>query len=130
MGTVHGNSGVVKAGSNTVANIKSWSFTQQIDTASDTSMGATDDTHKTGIKSGSGSINCLYNASDTTGQETLTVGASVTLTLNNEGVVTATKNRTFTATITKIDEGQSDGAIVTRNFDYKINGAVTRGTNP
>jgi len=129
MTVYHGKGGVVKLGSATLAQVKSWTFSQTSDTQDSSTMGIDDETHVPGRRNASGSINCLYDETDATGQEVLVAGASVSIILNPAGTTATRKNRSFTATITKIDEGVTDGSIVTRNFDYKVNGAVTRGVN-
>ncbi|MBG1232974.1 hypothetical protein [Aestuariivirga litoralis] len=129
MTTYHGKGGVVKIGANTVAQVKSWTFTQSAETQDTSVMGVDDETHLVGRRSASGSISCLYDETDATGQEVMVAGASVSLVLNPAGTTVTRKNRSFTATITKIDEPVNDNGVITRSFDFKVNGAATRGTN-
>ena len=76
-----GVDGVVKVGTNTVAEVRDWSVNETADTIEDTTMNDTSKTFQAGLKSWHGSLNALWDETDTTGQEALTVGSSATLNL-------------------------------------------------
>lgn len=128
MATVIGNSGDVTIGANVVAEVLSWSLTEGANTADDTVLGDTYASHKSGILNWSGSISCYYDKTDTTGQGALTAGASVVVHLRDEGAGTGNIDRTGTATVVTIEESVNNDAIVTANFSFTGNGALSRTT--
>ena len=81
MATSHGKAGLVKVGTDTIAETTGWSLTETAETVDDTAHGDTARTHLVGHTSWTASITCHLDPSDTSGQGALTVGASVTITL-------------------------------------------------
>lgn len=130
MATHHGKDGIVRIGSNAVAEVREFSLSIEADTADDTAMGDTWKSHLVGMKSWSGSVTCMWDETNTTGQEAMTEGASVALKLYLEGVATGATFYEGTATVTSVNFSQSLDGIVTRSFNYLGNGAVTKSTAP
>lgn len=128
MATHHGKNGVVKVGSNAVAEVDSWELTISVSKASDTAMGDDWETHLTGTKAWKGSLSCHWDETDTNGQEALVVGASVTLNLYPEGTASGATYFTGVATIDDVNVSVSKGGIVSRRFTFEGNGAVTQTT--
>lgn len=128
MGTHHGKNGVVKVGSNVVAEVQSFTVTETVGTVDDTAMGDTAETHLVGITSWTASVQCSWDETDTNGQEAMTVGASVTLSLYPEGSGSGASYMTGTATITQSGIDTKRDGVVTRSFDCKGNGALSRTT--
>lgn len=126
MATHTGNAGAVQVGANTVAEMLTWTMTEGVNIIDDTATGDAADTHKTGTTNWSGSVNCYWDETDTNGQEALTVGASVTLHLLPDGVTTGDIDFNGTATINSIERASGNNAIVTANFSFTGNGALTR----
>ena len=127
MATFSGNDGVVKIGSNAVAEVKSFTLTETIETVEDTAMGDTSRTHKTGLKSWSGNLECHFDDTDTA-QTSLTVGASVTLNLQPEGDTTGDFLLTGTATVTEVTHTNTIDNIIERTFSFAGNGDLTQTT--
>ena len=131
MATHWGNEGQVKLGSNAVAEIIEFEFTETVEPIEDTAMGDIYRTHiaSSGIKSWSGTVTCHWDETDTNGQEAMTVGASVTLNLYPEGSTTGDKYWSGTATITEMGVAvKHDGETTKRTFSFMGNGALTLGT--
>lgn len=128
MATTHGNNGTVKIGANTLAEIRSFRFNEQASVADDSEIGDAWDTHIAGevTKRWTGECECWWDATDTNGQETLTVGASVTLAMYPEGAATSAVYYTGTATVTAINSASQRGSTVERSFSFQGNGALTR----
>lgn len=125
--TTHiGNSGQVEIGANVVAEVISWSLTENLNTADDTVQLDAWKSHKGGTKSWSGSISCFWDETDSTGQEAMVLGASVDLSLFPDGQVSSDVDFNGTATITSIERTAANDAIVTVNFTFEGNGALTR----
>jgi len=120
-----GNSGIVKISTNTVAEVISFSLSENVNTADDFVLGDTWQTHTAGTKSWSGSVQCYWDETDTNGQEAMTVGASVELHLIPEGSGTGNIDFNGTATIMTIERSVQNDNIVTATFTFKGDGTLT-----
>jgi predicted secreted protein len=128
MATHTGSEGTVKVGANAVAEIRSYSIEETADTVEDTSMGDTYRTHKTTLKSFSGSIDVFWDETDTNGQVALTVGSQVTINFYPEGSTTGDTYLSGTAIVTsKTITGSFDG-MVESTINVQGTGALTTGT--
>lgn len=130
MATHSGNSGAVQIGANTVAEVTAWTLEEGVAEMDDTAIGDAADTHKVGTTNWNGSVECFWDDTDATGQEAMTIGASVDLSLYPDGVATGDIDFNGTASITAISRGGSNNEIVTASFTYKGNGALTRTVVP
>lgn len=128
MATFSGNAGIVKTGANQIAEVLEFNVSESANTIDDTVLEDTSMTHKTGLLSWSGSISCYWDDTDTTGQVSLTIGASVTLNLLPEGDALGAAEYSGTATIVGIERAVSNDNIVTQSFTFTGNGALTIGT--
>ena len=126
MATHIGNNGSVTIGANTVAEVVSWSLTENANTADDTVIGDTAMSHIGGLVSWSGSVNCYWDETDSTGQEAMTAGASVVIHLLPDGSTTGDIDFNGTATIVSIERSIANDSIVTANFSFTGNGVLTR----
>ena len=127
MTTFSGNNGVVKIGSDTLAEVRSFTATETAETVEDTAMGASYRTHKGGLKSWSGSVECWFDDGDAA-QGELIAGASVTLNLQPEGSDTGDFLLTGTATVTEVTHTNTIDGIVEKTFNFAGNGALTTST--
>lgn len=123
-----GSEGYVKVGANTVAEVRDWSLTISSDTVEDTVMGDSARTHKATLTSGSGSVNCYWDETDTTGQGAMTAGSEVTLNLYPEGADSGDTYYTMTAIITEEGASAAFDGMVEATFSFQANGAVTTTT--
>jgi len=133
MATHWGNEGVVKIGAVTVAEVTAFKLEESVSPVDDTAMGDAWKTHiaGSGLKEWSGSLDCHWDETDTTGQGGLTVGASVTLNLYPEGATTGDIYFTGTATVTKRGlDVPMDGKTISRGIEFLGNGALTQSTVP
>ena len=120
-----GKNGKVKVGANTVLKTRRWSIRETVSTDDTTAQGDTSQNHVVGIPGWSGSIDVLHDPADTTGQEALTIGASVTLGLYSDGDATGKKYYSGTATITDISVDAPMGAV-TRSLTILGNGDIDK----
>lgn len=128
MATHTGSEGTVKVGANAIAEIRSYSLEETADTVEDTSMGDTYRTHKTTLKSFSGSVDVFWDDTDTNGQIALAVGSEVTINFYPEGSSTGDKYYTGTAIVTsKTVTGSFDG-MVESTINVQGTGALTFST--
>ena len=78
MATHTGSEGTVKVGSDTIAEIRSFSIEESADTLEDTSMGDSARTYKPSLTTFTATIDVLWDGTDTAGQGALTNVAEVT----------------------------------------------------
>ena len=128
MATHTGSAGVVKVGANTVAEVRNWSVDQSQDTVETTKLGDTVKTFKTTLSASSGTVDCFWDETDTTGQGAMTIGATVTLNLYPEGSTSGDTYYTGSAIITSVGVSQTHDGIVERTIGFQVSGAVTIGT--
>ena len=128
MATHKGSEGLVKVGSATVAEVKSYSLEESADTIETTKMGDAARTYLPSLTSFSGSIDCFWDEGDTAGQVALAVGASVTLVFYPEGADTGDTYYSGTALVTgKTITGSFDG-MVEASISVQGTGAITTAT--
>lgn len=126
MANLTGNSGDVTISANIVAEVLSFSLTEGVNVIDDTVIGDAADTHEVGTVNWSGSLSCFWDDSDATGQEALTIGASVEIHLRPEGAGAGNIDFNGTASITSIERSVANNSIITANFSFQGNGALTR----
>ena len=117
MATHLGKEGTVQVGSNAIAEIRGFSIDETIDVVEDTSMGDSSKSYLASIKDFSGSVDVLYDETDTNGQTALSLGASVTLNFAPEGTASGDVKLTGTAIVT--------GKSVTSSFDGLVESTIT-----
>jgi hypothetical protein len=117
MATHLGKEGTVQVGSNAIAEIRGFSIDETIDTVEDTSMGDSSKSYLASIKDFSGSVDVLYDETDTNGQTALAVGSSVTLNFAPEGSDSGDVKLTGTAIVT--------GKSITSTFDGLVESTIT-----
>jgi len=126
MANIIGNDGDVTISANIVAEVLSFSLSEGIAIADDTVIGDTADTHQVGTTNWTASLSCFWDSTDTTGQEALTIGASIEAHLRPSGAGAGNIDFNGTASVTSIERANTNNAIVTANFSIQGNGALTR----
>ena len=128
MATHLGKEGTVQVGSNAIAEIRGFSIDETIDTVEDTSMGDSSKTYLASIKDFSGSVEVLYDETDTNGQTALSVGSSVTLNFAPEGTDSCDVKLTGTAIVTGKSVTSSFDGLVESTITVQGTGGLTTGT--
>ena len=123
-----GRDGIVKVGAATVAEVKSFSIEESADTVETTKMTDTARSHAITLTSFSGSLDCFWDETDTTGQGALTIGASVTLALYPEGDTTGDTYYSGTALVTGVSRSASFDGMVEASISVQGTGALTAST--
>jgi predicted secreted protein len=123
-----GRDGIVKVGANTVAEVKSFSIEESADTVETTKMTDVARSHAITLTSFSGSLDCFWDETDTTGQGALTIGASVTLALYPEGDTTGDTYYSGTALVTGVSRSASFDGMVEASISVQGTGALTAST--
>ena len=128
MATHTGSEGTVKVGANAIAEIRSFSIEESADTLEDTTMGDTARTYKPSLTTYTGTIDVLWDETDTNGQNALTIGASVTLNLYPEGDASGDTYYTGAAIVTGRTINSSFDGLVEMSISVQGNGALTQTT--
>jgi len=128
MATHVGTSGVVKVGANTVAEVTGFTIDETNDTVEDTSLTDTSKTYKSLRSDATGTVECHWDESDTTGQGALTVGAEVTLNLYPEGADSGDTYYTGTAIVTGVSQNVSLDGVIARTINVQFSGGVSTTT--
>ena len=128
MATHVGTSGVVKVGANAVAEVVGFNIDETNDTVEDTSLTDTAKTYLVLRKDATGTIECHWDETDTTGQEALDVGSSVTLNLYPEGADSGDAYYTGTALVTGASVAVTMDGVISRTFNVQFSGGVTHTT--
>ena len=128
MATHTGSEGTVKVGSNAIAEIRSFSIEETADTLEDTTMGDTARTYNSSLTSFSGSVDVLWDETDSSGQGALTIGAEVTLNLYPEGDAAGDTYLTGSAIVTGRSISSSYDGLVEMSITVQGNGALTSTT--
>ena len=128
MATHKGSEGIVKVGSNSVAEIRSYSIEESADTLEDTSMGDSARTYKPSLTSFSGSLDVFWDETDTSGQGALSIGSEVTLNLFPEGDTTGDIYYTGSAIVTGVSRTGAFDGLVEASISVQGNGALTETT--
>lgn len=130
MANHHGSEGLVRVGSNTVAEVTGFSFTSTAEYAEDTTLADTAKTYNvTAITSWNGSVTAFWDETDTSGQVALVSGANVALVLAPEGIDSGDTRYSGNALITEITRNVQRGAITEITFNFIGNGALTAATS-
>ena len=128
MATHKGSEGVVKVGANAVAEVTGFSVDETADTIENTALSNSAHSYVSHLVGFSGTIDCMWDETDTTGQGALTAGASVTLNLYPEGDTTGDTYYTGTAIVTSISRANAIGSMVTATFSFQGTNALTSAT--
>ena len=128
MATTKGSEGTVKSGANAIAEIRSYTITETADVLEDTSMGDTSRTYLSSLKTFTGSIDCFWDETDTSGQLTLDPGSSVTINIYPEGSTSGDTYYTGTVLITEKSITASFDGMVEASFSFQGTGALSETT--
>jgi len=128
MATHVGTSGVVKIGADSVAEVTGFNIDETNDTVEDTSLTDTAKSYIALRKDATGTIECHWDETDSSGQESLDVGASVTLNLYPEGADSGDAYYTGTALVTGASVAVTMDGVISRTFNVQFTGGVTHTT--
>lgn len=128
MATTKGSDGVVKVGTNTVAEVRSYALDETHDTTEDTAMGDSARTFKATLATFTASLDVFWDETDTTGQGALTNGAEVTLNLYPEGAAAGDTYYSGTAIVTGVSRSAAFDGMVEASISLQGTGALTETT--
>lgn len=124
MAVIKGKDGTVSADGSNVANVTSWSCTQEADVLETSAMGTGGaKTYVGSMTSWSGTVECFLDTSAQHGA--LTVGDLVALTLDTDGTGSAGSVYSGNVIITSAATTVGAADIVTVSFDYQGTSTLT-----
>jgi len=128
MATHTGSSGVVKVGTNTVAEVRSFTLDTTAELLEDTTLTDTSKSFQVGKKGATASVECFWDETDTNGQIAIAEGSSVALNLYPEGATSGDYYYSGTYLITANSVSVPTDGIIEATFSATLTGALTRGT--
>ncbi len=123
-----GSAGLVKVGTNTVAEVRSFTINTTAELLEDTTLTDTSKTYQVGKKGATASVECFWDETDTNGQIALAEGQSVTLNLYPEGADSGDYYYTGTWLVTGNSVSVPTDGIIEATFDATLTGALSRTT--
>ena len=123
-----GVSGLVKVGTATVAEVRSFTLSTTSELLEDTALTDTSKTYQIGKKGATCSIECFWDETDSNGQIAIAEGSQVTMTLYPEGADSGDYYYGGTWLITGNSVSTPTDGIIEATFDATLTGALTRGT--
>jgi len=128
MATHTGVAGVVKVGTNTVAEVRSFTLDTTAELLEDTALTDTSKSFQVGKKGATASVECFWDETDTNGQIAIAEGSSVALNLYPEGATSGDYYYSGTYLITANSVSVPTDGIIEATFSATLTGALTRGT--
>ena len=124
-----GSEGLVKVGgTNTVAEVRSWSLSHEAETIEDTAMGDSFRSHKAGLQTWSGSCDVFWDETDTNGQVAMSPGSSLTVGFYPEGASSGDTYFQGTALITSVERSAELDGMVEASVNLQGVGGLTTTT--
>jgi len=120
--------GVIKVGSDPVAEITGYSIDYNSDTVEDTVIGDSARTYKATLKSFTASLDAQWDETDSNGQGALTVGSEITFSIYPEGETSGDTYYTGSGIVTGRSVSTSVGEMITANFTVQGTGDLTEST--
>ncbi len=127
MATHTGSEGLIKIGSTTVGELRSYTLEQTSDTIEDTSMGDASRTYKVGLKGFSGSASLFFDEADA-GQILIVVGSEIAIKVFPEGASSGDKFYEGNAVVTAYNVSASFDGMVEAEMTFTGTGALTLST--
>lgn len=123
-----GSEGTIHIGTNAIAEIRSYSLNETMNTIEDTVIGDASKTFQVGTKEWDGSVDAFWDETDTNGQVAMTIGSSVTIKFYPEGATSGDTYYHGTALVTSISRSAATDGMVEASFGVKGTGALTTAT--
>jgi len=127
-----GSEGVIRLGTapgtNLVAEIRSYSISETADVLDDSSMGDTARTFLSSLKSFSGSVDVLWDETNTNGQMALTAGATGTINVLPEGTASTATYYHGAIVVTGFTINAAFDGMVEASITFTGNGPLTKAT--
>jgi hypothetical protein len=123
-----GSAGLIKIGSNTVGEVTAFTLETTADVIESTQLSDTNKTFVASRKSGSVTIECMFDETDSNGQIVLQEATGVTLLLHPEGADSGDFFYSVPAIVTGNSLSVTMDDMIRMSISCQINGAITRST--
>jgi len=123
-----GVSGVVKVGSNVLAELRSFTIDTTTEIIEDTTLTDTSRSYQVGKKGATVSAECWWDETDTNGQIAMVEGSQVVLNLYPEGADSGDYYYSGTYIMGSNSVSVPTDGIIEASFNATLTGALTRGT--
>ena len=127
MATHTGSEGLIRIGTTTVGELRSYTLDQTADTIEDTSLGDTTRTYKAGLKGFTGSASLFFDEADA-GQILIVVGTEIAIKFYPEGNTAGDKFYEGTAIVTGYNISASFDGLVEAEMTFTGTGALSLST--
>jgi len=125
MATETSANGVIKVGSDAVAEVTGYSITYTSDTVEDSVIGDSARTYKATLKSYTASIDAMWDQTDTNGQLALNVGDNISYSLFPSGETSGDIYFTGSGIVTSLAISGSVGEMISATFEVQGSGDLT-----
>ena len=123
-----GVSGVVKVGSNVLAEVRSFTLDTTAELIEDTTLTDSSKSYQFGKKGATATVDCWWDETDTNGQIAIIEGSQVALNLYPEGADSGDYYFSGTWLIGSNSISIPTDGIIEASFNATLTGALTRGT--
>jgi len=127
MATHTGSEGLIRIGTTTVGELRSYTLDQTADTIEDTSLGDTTRTYKAGLKAFAGSASLFFDEADA-GQLLIVVGTEISIKVYPEGNTAGDKFYEGSAIVTGYNISASFDGMVEAELTFTGTGALSLST--
>jgi predicted secreted protein len=127
MATHTGSEGLIKVGTDTVGELRSFSLETTGDTIETSNMGTTARTYKAGLTAWSGTASLFWDETDA-GQTALALGTEIVIKVYPEGATTGDKYYTGSAIVTAKSVSASFDGLVESSISFQGTGALSFST--
>jgi predicted secreted protein len=127
MATHTGQEGLIRIGTTTIGELRSYTLDQTADTIEDTSLGDTTRTYKAGLKAFAGSASLFFDEADA-GQILIVVGTEISIKFYPEGNTTGDKFYEGSAIVTGYNISASFDGLVEAEMTFTGTGALSLST--
>jgi predicted secreted protein len=127
MATHTGSEGLIKVGTDTVGELRSFSLETTADTIESSNMGTTARTYKAGLTAWSGTASLFWDELDA-GQLALALGTEIVIKVYPEGATTGDKYYTGSAIVTAKSVSASFDGLVESSISFQGTGALSFST--
>ena len=123
-----GSAGVIKIGSNTVAEVTAFTLETTADVIESTQLSDTAKTYEVSRTGFTATVECMWDETDATGQVALIEGTAVTLLLYPEGADSLDTSYTCPVIVTGNSYSITMDDVIRSTISCQGTGAMTRGT--
>jgi len=127
MATYNASLGLIKVGSDTLGELKSFNFSESAGTIETSNLSSTAKTFAVGQTSFSGSAEAFWD-NDDAAQTALSNGAIVTMHFYPEGATTGDKFRSGTCIVSEVSTSLSTEGTVEASFSFTGSGVLAEAT--